>query len=272
MTTLDTVVQEAPSAPLISRKMAILLGQLGFAALLLLAWQWSSDAFGIIFFAPPLAVLQRLYEMTLSGELFWDIFATLKVSAIGFVIALVTGLILPFLLRLSQRVTEAVEPYILWSQGIPKYALAPWLILWFGIGDTPKIVTVVLMVFYVIFITTFAGIRAVDRRLISMARLVGASETVISREVIWKSMQPFFYAGLKIALPRAVGATIVAEFLVSTQGVGYYIEHARELSDTVGVFAGIVVATGLVLIINMIVERLERHALAWRPTDRDMVH
>jgi len=269
MTTIDHVVA-APAAPFISRKTLILLGQLAFAALLLFAWQWASDAFGMIFFAPPLAVLQRLYEMTISGEMFWDIFATLRVSAIGFVIALVAGLVLPFLLRLSPRVTEAVEPYILWSQGIPKYALAPWLILWFGIGDTPKIVIVVLMVFYVIFITTFAGIRAVDRRLISMARILGASETTISREVIWKSLQPFFYAGLKIAMPRAVGATIVGEFLVSTQGVGYYIEHARELSDTVGVFAGIVVATALVLIINMIVERLEKHALAWRPTDRDM--
>lgn len=270
MTTLDTIIQ-APSAPLISRKTAILLGQLAFAALLLYAWQWASEEFGMIFFAPPMAVLHRLYELTVSGEIFWHIFATLKVSAIGFVIAGVAGLILPFLLRLSPRVTDAVEPYILWSQGIPKYALAPWLILWFGIGDTPKIVIVVLMVFYVIFITTFAGIRAVDRRLINMARIMGANETTISREVMWKSLQPFFYAGLKIALPRAVGATIVGEFLVSTQGVGYYIEHSRELSDTVGVFAGIVVATTLVLIINMIVERLERHALAWRPTDRDMV-
>jgi NitT/TauT family transport system permease protein len=269
MTAIEQVVP-ASATPLISRKTAILFGQLAFAALLVLAWQWAADAFGIIFFAPPLAVLQRLYEMTLSGEMFWDIEATLRVSAIGFVIALVAGLVLPFLLRSSQRVTEAVEPYILWSQGIPKYALAPWLILWFGIGDTPKIVIVVLMVFYVIFITTFAGIRAVDRRLLNMARVMGASESQISREVIWKSLQPFFYAGLKIAAPRAIGATIVGEFLVSTQGVGYYIEHARELSDTVGVFAGIVIATVLVLIMNMIVERLERHALAWRPTDRDM--
>lgn len=271
MTTIDQVAVASP-APLVSRKTAILLGRLLFTVLLLLAWQWSANVFGIIFFAPPLAVLHQLYETTVSGEMLWDIFATLKVSAIGFVIASVTGLILPFLLRLSPRITDAVEPYILWSQGIPKYALAPWLILWFGIGDMPKIVIVVLMVFYVIFITTFAGIRAVDRRLVNMARILGANETTISREVIWKSLQPFFYAGLKIALPRAIGACIVGEFLVSTEGVGYYIEHSRELSDTVGVFAGIVVATGLVLIINMIVERLERHALAWRPTDRDMGH
>ncbi|HVA13967.1 MAG TPA: ABC transporter permease [Stellaceae bacterium] len=250
--------------------MTILLGRCFFAALLVLGWQWGANAFGAIFFAPPLAVVERLYEMAISGEMFWDVWQTLRVSAIGFVIAVVLGLSVPFALRLSPRITEAVEPYILWSQGIPKYALAPWLILWFGIGDTPKIVIVVTMTFYIIFYNTLAGIRAVDRRLVNMARIMGARESVVAREVIWKSLQPFFYAGLKIAAPHAVGATIVGEFLVSTQGIGYYIEHARELSDTVGVFAGIVIATAVVLVINAIVVKMERVALAWRPLDRDM--
>ena len=106
------------------------------------------------------------------------------------------------------------------------------------------------MVFYIPFINVFAGIRGVDQRLVNMARIVGASETKISREVIWNSLLPFFFTALKIALPRAVSACIVGEFLVSTEGVGHYIEHARELSDTVGVFAGIVVATTLVLAVN----------------------
>ena len=269
MTTIDQVIS-TPAEPLISRKTGVLLGQIGFAVALLVAWQWAADAFGMIFFAPPLAVLQRLYEMVASGEMFWDIWATLKVSAIGFVIAMVAGAILPFGLRLSPRVTEAVEPYIFWSQGIPKYALAPWLILWFGIGEMPKIIIVIAMSFYVIFYNTLAGVKAVDFRLVNMARVIGASEKVVAREVIWKSLQPFFYAGMKIAMPHAVGATIVGEFLVSTEGVGYYIEHARELSDTVGVFAGIVVATVLVLVINSLVNWLERRALSWRPVEREM--
>ena len=88
-----------------------------------------------------------------------------------------------------------------------------------------------------------------------MARIVGASETVIAREMIWKSLLPFFFTGLKVALPRAVSATIVGEFLVATEGVGHYIEHARQISDTTGVFAGIVIAMVLVLAINAVVER-----------------
>ena len=76
---------------------------------------------------------------------------------------------------------------------------------------------------------------------------------MISREIIWKSLLPFFFTGLKVALPRAVSATIVGEFLVATEGIGHYIEQSRQVSDTVGVFAGIVVATALVLAINAVV-------------------
>jgi NitT/TauT family transport system permease protein len=154
--------------------------------------------------------------------------------------------------------------------GIPKYALTPWLILWFGIGDRPKVIVVTLFVFYIVFITVFAGVRGVDQRLVSMARVAGASERAIARKVIWVSLLPFFFTGLKVALPRAVSAAIVGEFLVATEGIGFSIERARQLSDTTGVFAGIVVAVALVLLINAIVNALERRALKWRPTDRDM--
>jgi len=236
----------------------------------LLGRQWGSRAFGPLFFAPPLATAQRIVEMAGNGKLFTDIVATLRVSVMGFVIGCICGIALPFLLRLSPRATEAVEPFIMASQGIPKYALTPWLILWFGIGDAPKAIVVTLFVFYITFITVFAGVRSVDQRLVNMARILGASERTIARKVIWISLLPFFFTGLKIALPRAVSAAIVGEFLVAVEGVGFSIERARQLSDTTGVFAGIVVAVALVLIINGAVNALERHAMRWRPTDRDM--
>jgi len=256
-------------APALSR-WVIFGGRLLLALALLLAWELGARTLGTIFFAPPLAVLARIAELAASGKLVQDIAATLRVSALGFVIACFAGVLLPFLLRRSPRVTDAVEPYIMATMGIPKYALAPWLILWFGIGDTPKLVVVVLMVFYIVFITTFAGIRAVDQRLINMARIAGASELVISHEIIWKSLLPFFFTGLKVALPRAVSATIVGEFLVASEGIGHYIEHSRQVSDTVGVFAGIVIATTLVLTINAVVNVIERRALRWRPVEREM--
>jgi NitT/TauT family transport system permease protein len=266
----ELTVPTTAEAPALSRKWVILGGRLLLAVLLLLAWEIGARTLGTIFFAPPLSVLARIGELAQSGKLVQDTLATLRVSALGFVIACALGVLLPFLLRRSPRVTEAVEPYIMATMGIPKYALAPWLILWFGIGDMPKLVVVVLMVFYIVFITTFAGIRAVDQRLINMARIAGASELTISREIIWKSLLPFFFTGLKVALPRAVSATIVGEFLVSSEGIGHYIEHSRQVSDTVGVFAGIVIATTLVLLVNALVNVIERRALSWQPVEREM--
>ena len=260
---------ETPSST-ISRKATIYGGRLALAAAIILFWEYQARTLGPLFFAPPLDVLKRIGTLAMSGQMLTDIAATMRVSAAGFAIAALCGVLLPFLLRRSPRLSAAVEPYIMASMGVPKYALAPWLILWFGIGDLPKLVVVTLMVFYIIFITTSAGIRAVDQRLIDMARIAGAGETAIAREIIWKSLLPFFFTGLKVALPRAVSATIVGEFLVATQGVGHYIEHSRQVADTVGVFAGIVIAMVLVLAINAVVNVVERRALGWRPVERDM--
>jgi NitT/TauT family transport system permease protein len=252
------------------RRELIIAGRLLIAVALVAGWELGARTLGPLFFAPPRAVLDRLFELAQSGQMLADIVATMRVSALGFLIAAVAGVLLPFGLRRSPRLTDAVEPFIMASQGIPKYALAPWLILWFGIGDLPKLVVVTTVVFYILFITTFAGIRGVDRRLVDMARVLGAPERTIAREVIWPSLLPFFFTGLKIALPRAVSATIVGEFLVSTEGVGHYIEHARQVSDSTGVFAGIVVAIALVLALNVLVDRVERRALRWRPLEREM--
>ncbi|HEY7665236.1 MAG TPA: ABC transporter permease [Xanthobacteraceae bacterium] len=270
MTEADLTAPMVSEAPVAARRWAVLGGRVLLAVLLVLGWELGARTLGSVFFAAPLDVVVRIAALAQSGQLAVDVASTLRVSALGFAIACAAGCLLPFLLRRSPRVSEAVEPYIMATMGIPKYALAPWLILWFGIGDLPKLVVVTLIVFYIIFITTTAGIRAVDQRLINMARVVGAGEAVIAREIIWKSLLPFFFTGLKVALPRAVSATIVGEFLVATEGVGHYIEYSRQISDTVGVFAGIVIAMALVLSINAVVNAVERRALAWRPVEREM--
>ena len=88
--------------------------------------------------------------------------------------------------------------------------------------------------------------------------------------MIWNSLLPFFFSALKIALPRAVSAAIIGEFLVGNEGLGFLIENSRQNFDTTGVFAGVVVATALVLVINGALVRVDRRFNAWRPTDRHM--
>ena len=270
MTIQETALEVEERARSTSRQHIVTAGRIGLAALLLLAWKLGADMAGPLYAADPISVMQRIFEDTASGSLLRHIYVTLRLSAMGFVIGGACGVALPFVLRRLPRLTNAVEPYIMASVGVPKYALVPLFILWFGIDDAPKLWLVGLLVFYPIFIAVFAGIRNVDRRLINMARVVGASETMISREVIWNSLLPFFLAALKIALPRAISAAIIGEFLVGDEGLGYMIEHSRQNFDTTGVFTGIVVATSLVLVINAALVRIDSRLNAWRPTDRHM--
>jgi len=217
----------------------------------------------------PTTIARTAAGLVASGELFFHLVASLKREAWAFLFA-ATAIPLGIAMGWWRLVYNQVNPIMEILRPIPPLAWIPLSILWFGIGDLPKLVVVTLMVFYIIFITTSAGIRAVDQRLIAMARIAGAGETAIAREIIWKSLLPFFFTGLKVALPRAVSATIVGEFLVATEGVGHYIEHSRQVADTVGVFAGIVIAMVLVLAINAVVNVIERRALAWRPVEREM--
>lgn len=270
MTSHDVSLDLAHDSRLKWRQHLVTAGRIGLVALLLIAWKVGADVAGALYVADPLAVLNRIASTTWSGELVRHTYVTLRLAALGFAIGCFFGIALPFLLRRLPRLTDAVEPYIMASVGVPKYALVPLFILWFGIDDAPKLWLVGLLVFYPVFIAVFAGIRNVDRRLINMARIAGAGEAMISREVIWNSLLPFFFAALKIALPRAVSAAIIGEFLVGNEGLGYLIEYSRQNFDTTGVFAGIVVATALVLIINAVLEWFDRWFNAWRPTERDM--
>ena len=271
MTSHETrLASPEPSAAARRRAHAITAGRLGLATVLLVAWQLGAAAAGPLYAAGPVEVFQRIVSDSVSGDLLRHIYVTLRLSAVGFAIGCLIGVALPFLLRRMPRLTSAVEPYIMASVGVPKYALVPLFILWFGIDDAPKLWLVGLLVFYPIFIAVFAGIRNVDNRLINMARVVGASNAAISREVIWNSLLPFFFAALKIALPRAISAAIIGEYLVGNEGLGYLIENSRQNLDTTGVFAGVLVATALVLVINAVLSRFDRHLNAWRPVERHM--
>jgi NitT/TauT family transport system permease protein len=269
MSTQDAALDFA-EPPVRWARYAVIGGRIALALALLAAWKLGADIAGPLYVADPVKVLARIIADTQSGEPVRHVYVTLRLSVIGFAIGCGFGVLLPFLLRHAPRLTAAIEPYIMASVGIPKYALVPLFILWLGIDDSPKLVLVALLVFYPVFIAVFSGIRNVDRRLIDMTRVLGASEGRIAREVIWNSLTPFFFAALKIALPRAVSAAVIGEFLVGNEGLGYLIEHSRQNFDTVGVFTGIVLATALVLVINGILTAVDRRLTAWRPVDREM--
>ena len=123
-------------------RIAVTAGRLALACALLVAWKVGADVAGALYVADPLKVAARIVADTQSGELIRHVYVTLRLSVIGFAIGCGFGVALPFLLRRVPRLTAAIEPYIMASVGIPKYALVPLFILWFGIDDAPKLVLV----------------------------------------------------------------------------------------------------------------------------------
>ena len=126
---------------------------------------------------------------------------------------------------------------------MPKLALAPLFILWFGIGVSAKIVFVASIVFFLHVLQRPRGDHERRSELIAMLRVAGASEWFVSREIVWNTAKPFLFAGLKIALPRALSGAVVGEFIAADSGLGWYIQNTRSLNDTTGVLAGAVIVT-----------------------------
>jgi NitT/TauT family transport system permease protein len=253
-----------------ARRSLVPAGRVAVGIGFLVLWQIGTNVLGREWLPGPVDTLARIWELTVSGTLFRDTLVTFGEAAAGMILGGAAGAALPFLLRLSPRLLTALDPLISALFGLPKLALAPLFILWFGIGIATKVLFVASIVFFLLFYNGLAGIMSVDPRLVSTLRVAGASEWFISREIVWNTAKPFLFSGLKIALPRALSGAVVGEFIAADAGLGWYIQHARAINDTTGVLAGAVIVTVLVMAVNAGLQRLQARSLAWRPVAKDM--
>ncbi|WP_457488626.1 ABC transporter permease [Tardiphaga sp. P5_C10] len=239
------------------------------AVALLTAWEGVAHSVPDLI-AGPLPTLLRLVDLVHSGEMVQMVWMTVLETVGGLAIGAGLGVVLPFFVQMSPRLSAVVEPFAKATVGIPKLALSPILIMWFGIGLTSKIVLVALMTFFLVFVATFVGIRSVGPNLIRTVAIFGAGKVEIAREVFWHSSQPFVWAALRAALPWAINAALVGEFLAAENGIGYYIHHSYNLADITGVYAGMVITAALVLLADAALRLFQRRALAWRPDNSDI--
>jgi NitT/TauT family transport system permease protein len=228
-------------------RLATLAGLVAFA----IAWQLASRLVGEYWVPGIGQVSQRLWKELLDGKLLIDVAATTQLLLIGTAMGAAAGCGLACLLRLSPRIDSLMQPFITAMMSVPKLGLVPLLVLWFGTGWAPKVMLVALTVLFIVFALTYAGLVTVDARLLMTARVFGASPAQLTRSIVIPSVLPFIFTGLQVALPWAVSAALVAEYLAAKAGVGHSLEQARQMSDSVGVYRGIVVATLMVLVCNV---------------------
>jgi NitT/TauT family transport system permease protein len=246
------------------RHRSIVAGRVALAVVAVAAWH-ATTSWGLTqYLAEPAEVLLHLSDIIASGTITAHLFATVQVIVLGFGLGFAVGVALPLVLSRWYRVKVAAEPYLTAAASVPKYALVPLLILWFGVDQAPRVCLVALLSFFPVCFAVLSGISEIDRRLIFTVRVLGAGGIATVWLVWWPSMLPFLLTGLKIAVPRAVGAAIVGELLVGDSGIGYMIRSAQQDLDSAGVLAGVIVATALVVLAAALLDRIERTALRWR--------
>jgi NitT/TauT family transport system permease protein len=263
----DTDARSA--APRRSGGMTMVLWQIALGAAVLLVWQGASGRLVDNFFiSNPLDVGARLYQWTVDGSIFAHIGATIYATALGFIIGSVGGAILGIWLGVSPFASRLLNPYLNALNALPKVALAPLFVLWFGLGIESKIALAAVLVLFLVFLNTFAGVREVDQDLIDGARLMRATRTQVVVKVIIPSAMSWVFAGLKIAMPYALIGAVLGEMIAANRGLGYLVQFSGAQFDTAGVFAVLFVIALLAVALNYLVELAQDRIERWRIVSR----
>ena len=233
---------------------------------LILLWQGAASAgwIGSLFLPPPLAIAGALGQLAQSGELWRHMSASLERLAIGWAAGTGAGLVLGVAIGIftiarspGMAVVSALFP-------IPKIALVPLFILWFGIGEGSKIMTLAFGVFFPTVLTTAAGVDAVPRSLVRMGQAFGLGRWAILRHVILPGALPAVLTGFRVTSSIAIILLVAAEMIGAERGIGAFVLQAGNLYDVENLMAGIVVLSALGLTVAWVLGRLERALLVWR--------
>ncbi|HEY0216642.1 MAG TPA: ABC transporter permease subunit [Cellulomonas sp.] len=237
--------------------------------LLLLAVWWTASATGSLsptVLPSPVTVAEAAIDLARSGALGAALAASTVRAVLGAGLGLLVGLGLGLLAGLSRLAERVVDKPVQMVRTIPFTAMVPLFIIWFGIGEAPKILLVAVGVAVPVYLNTFAGIRDVDARLVEVARVCGLSRVQVALQVLLPGALPSVLVGVRFALGIAWVALIVAETLAAGRGVGALMTQAREFTRTDVILVCIAVYAVLGALTDTLVRALERVLLRWRVT------
>ena len=240
----------------------------GVATLLGLIALWQiGDSLGLIptlFLPAPVDIAVALYHLTISGELWKHLSASLARLAIGWIAGTVFGIGMGLAIGLWSSMRSPGMAVVSALFPIPKIALVPLFIIWFGIGEGSKIITLAFGVFFPTVIATAGGVDNVPRSLIRMAQSFGLSHAAIVRKVVLPAALPAILNGFRVTSSIAIVLLVAAEMIGADRGIGAFVLSAGNLYDTDNLLAGIVVLSLLGLAVSWLIGLAERLLLAWR--------
>jgi NitT/TauT family transport system permease protein len=251
----------------LSAPVGVLAAQVCVGLALLGGWELAAGSLIDTFFvSKPSLVAGELWRQAVSGTLWRDLLVTIvQETLVGYAAGSLLGIAAGFALAQWPTTARILNPYVMAIYGVPRIALAPLFIVWFGIGPTSKIWLAGMMAFFLAFFNTFTGVGGVDQGLKNVARVMGANRVELLLKVILPAASPWVIAGLRVSIPYALVAAVVGEMVMSTSGVGYRIIRATQTFDITGTMAGVVELMLIVMLANWLLDKFEGHLLRWRP-------
>ena len=226
-------------------------------------WQGVCVLFAIpeFIFPAPTQIAQAMGEF--SGPIAEAAWKTFWVTMVGFGISIVVGVLLGFLVGSSRLAYAAVYPLLVAFNAVPKAAVVPILIVWFGIGVGPGILTAFLISFFPITVNMATGLATLEPELEDVLRVLGAKRIDVLLKVGLPRSMPFFYGSLKISITLAFVGTVLAEMTAGDSGIGYLMQSAGSQQRLALAFAGLVVIGAMAMLMYELFSAVEKHTTAW---------
>ncbi|MCS4244934.1 NitT/TauT family transport system permease protein [Rhizobium sp. BIGb0125] len=241
--------------------------QVGLLVFILGGWQLGTSlgVIDVFFFPAPVDILNQVVTWITDTGFYRHVTITLTETVLGYLIGTGLGVAAGVWLGLSRSASRILDPFIKGLNAIPRVVLAPIFVLWLGLGLWSKVALAVTLVFFVTFFNAMQGVREVNPVVLSNARILGAKRSDLLRHVYFPAAASWILSSLRTSVGFAVVGAIIGEYLGSSAGLGYLIAQAEGNFDAVGVFAGILILAIFVLIIDSILDVVEKRLIKWRP-------
>ena len=216
----------------------------------------------------PSSIFMALYRGLTSRIYLDNIWITLVETILGFLLGAVLAFTFGTAVALSRSIEYFLYPFIVMFQAMPKVALAPLIIVWFGLGLTSKVVNAALVAFFPLMVNTIVGLRSAEEDRVNLMRSLAASRWQIFWMLQLPNALPYIFAGLEIAMIFALIGAIVAEFVGAQSGLGMLIQSMNFTMDVAGQFSVLLILSLLGLVLNGAITQLRRRVLFWDPSQK----
>jgi NitT/TauT family transport system permease protein len=202
-------------------------------------------------------------------ELLRQAWPTTYATLCGFLLSAVFGIPVAMLIAGSKTVESYVYPLLVFSQSVPKIAIAPLFVVWFGFGIIPKVISAFLLGFFPVVVSAVQGFKSVDPDMVDLARAMQGSRFQVFRAVNLPHAMPAIFSGLKVSVTLAVVGAVVGEFVGSNSGIGYVLQRSIGTFDLPTMFAALVILALLGVVLFWAVDRIERLVIPWHVSQRE---